>query len=165
MTSQEPQRIPKKPMTTRGRVFFWVMIVLLLLLTCGSGLRLIIAEGLGARRALAHGPVGTFTPTDSKCSKDDCVWVGTFSSADGTTTEEGVELKDAEEVRRGDPMPATIDDVRLDDEASRPTAFTADYNWRGSVVKGSLLLLVGLGTTSGLVIVLKRHDRSAAVSS
>jgi hypothetical protein len=139
--------------------------VFLLLLTCGGGLGLIITEGVSARRALAHGPVGTFTPTDSKCTKDGCAWVGAFTSADGTVTEEDVELKDAEEVRRGDPMPATIEDVRLDDEATRPTAYTSDYNWRGSVFKGSLLMLVGLGITSGLVIVLKRHDRSAAVSS
>jgi hypothetical protein len=154
-----------KPLTTRGRVFFWLMIVFLLLLTCGGGLSLIITEGVAARQVLAHGPVGTFTPTDSDCSKDGCTWVGTFTSADGRITEEDVELKDAEKVRRGDPMPAAIDDVRLDDEATRPTAYTSDFNWRGSVVKGSVLLIVGLGMTAVLVMVLKRHDRSAAVPS
>ncbi|GAA2626794.1 hypothetical protein [Streptomyces vastus] len=61
-------------------------------------------------------------------------------------------------------MPTTIGNVRLDDEA-RPTAYTADYDWRGSVFKGSLLLLLGLGMTVILVTVLKRNDRAVAGSS
>jgi hypothetical protein len=162
MSSQKPQR--QKHLTTRGRVFCWVLIVFILLLTCGGGLSLIM-EGVSGRRALAHGPVGTLTPTDSKCSKDACAWMGTFASADGTVTEEDVELKDAEKIRRGDPTPAAVDDVRLDDEATRPTAYTADYNWRGPVVKGSLLPLVGLGIVGGLVMMLKRYQTSPAVSS
>ncbi|MFE9649699.1 hypothetical protein ACFYO0_37425 [Streptomyces sp. NPDC006365] len=164
MTSQKPQRTRQKPISTGGRVFFWVVVVLILLLTCVLGLGMIITEGLGARSALAHGPVGTLTPTDKKCGDESCAWVGTFASADGTVTEEDVELKDAAKVRRGDPMPATIDDVRLDDEATRPTAYTADYSWHGAVFKGSLLLLVGLGISGGLVMMMKRH-RAAVVSS
>ncbi|TCJ30972.1 hypothetical protein [Parafrankia sp. BMG5.11] len=163
MTSQKPQRTRQKQLTTRGRVFCWVMIVFVLLTTCAAGLTLII-EGIDGRRALAHGPVGTLTPTDRKCGDESCTWVGTFASADGTVTEEDVELKDAEKVRFSAPMPATIDDVRLDDEDTRPTAYTADYNWRGSVFKGSFVILFGLGISGGLVMMLKRH-RPTAVSS
>jgi hypothetical protein len=155
MTSQNPQR--QKQLSTRGRVFCWVLIVFILLLTCGLGLGLIM-EGVAGRRAVAHGPVGTLTPTDSKCTKDGCALTGTFASADGTVTKKDVELKEAERIGRGDPTPAAIDDVHLDDEATRPTAYTADYNWRGSVVKGSVLSLVGLGIAGALVRMLKRYQ-------
>lgn len=153
MTSQNPQR--QKQLTTRGRVFCWVMIVFLLLITClgGGGL---ITEGVDGRRAVAHGQVGTLTPTDRECTKDGCRLTGTFASADGTVTKKNVKLKDAVKIRRGDPTPAAIGDVRLDDE----TAYTADYNWRGSVVKGSVLTLVGLGIAGALVMMLRRYRTS-----
>ncbi|MGI5147410.1 hypothetical protein ACQEVC_13705 [Plantactinospora sp. CA-294935] len=151
-----------KPLPTRDKVFVWAGIAFVLVLSCGLSSSL-IAEGVGSRRALAHGPVGTFTPNDRKCGDSSCAWVGTFASADGTVTEEDVVLK-GERARSSGSMPATIDDVRLDDEATRPTAYAADYNWLGPVAKGSLLSLVGLVIAGFLVVVLKRH-RSAAVSS
>ncbi|WP_327636407.1 hypothetical protein OHB24_41265 [Kribbella sp. NBC_00482] len=134
-----------------------MMIVLLLLVTCLGSLGL-ITEGVSGRRALANGTVGTLTPTDSKCTKDGCALTGTFASADGTVTKNDVELKDAERIRRSDPTPATVDNVRLDEDATDPTAYTADYNWRGSVIKGGLLALVGLGISGALVMMLRRYQ-------
>jgi hypothetical protein len=48
--------------------------------------------------------------------------------------------------------------------ATRPTAYTTDYDWHGPVIKGSLLSLVGLGVAGGLVMMLRRH-RTAATPS
>jgi hypothetical protein len=156
MNSQEPRRTRQKQLTTRGKVVCGVLIVFILLVTCVGALGLIM-EGVSGRRALAHGPVGTLTPTDSRCTKDGCALTGTFASADGTVTKPDVELKDAVKLRRSDPTPAAVDNVRLDDEATRPTAYTADYNWSGPVVKGSLLAFVGLGIASALVLMLRRY--------
>jgi hypothetical protein len=150
-------------MTTRGRIFVWVMIVLVLIVCSGGGLSL-ITEGVGGRRALAEGPVGTLAPTDRECGKSSCAWVGTFTAADGTVTEKDVELKGGERARKSDPMPAAIPGVRLDAEATRPTAYTTDYEWYGPVIKGSLLTLVGLGVAGGLVMMLRRYRKTAAFS-
>jgi hypothetical protein len=144
-------------------VFVWVGIVVILLFTAAVGASL-IGEGLNGRRVLAEGPVGTFTPTDRECNKEACWWLGTFAATDGAVTAKNVELLDAEKVRRGDPRPAAISKVRLDDHATRPTAYTADYSWRGSVIKGSVLVLVGLAISGGLVTMLRRY-RSRATSS
>ncbi|MER5633522.1 hypothetical protein [Streptomyces nitrosporeus] len=151
----------RKPSRTRTGIFVWTGIVFILLVSCGVGLSL-VGEGLGGRRALAHGPLGTFTPTGRECGKTSCAWLGTFTGADGTVTEEHVELKDAEEVRRDDPMPAAVTDVRLDDEANRPTAYTADYSWYPPVVEGALFPLVGLGISAFLLTVPKRQRPTAA---
>ncbi len=51
----------RKPLRTRHAVLFWVAIVFVLLVTSTVGMSL-IAEGMGGRRALAHGPVGPSPP-------------------------------------------------------------------------------------------------------
>jgi hypothetical protein len=150
-------------MTTRGRIFVWVMIVFILLTCTGVGLGL-IAEGVGGRRALAEGPVGTLTPTDRECGKSYCAWVGTFAAADGTVTKKDVELKGGERARKSDPLPAAIPGVRLDDEANRPLAYTTGYEWYGPVIKGGVLALVGLGAAGALVVMLRRYRKKAASS-
>lgn len=154
---------PSKPMTTRGRIFVWLVIVFILL-TCGGVGPGLIAEGVGGRRALAEGPVGTLTPTDQECGKSSCAWVGTFTAADGTVTKKDVELEGGERARKGDPLPAAIPGVRLDDEADRPLAYTADYGWYGPVIKGSVLALVGLGVAGALVLMVRRYRKAAASS-
>ncbi|MGC9536928.1 hypothetical protein [Streptomyces sp. UG1] len=133
-------RTSRKPLSTGKKILVWTLALFSLAVVCLGGLSL-IADGLGGRRALSEGPVGTFTPTDREC-EDSCTWVGTFTSADGTVTAEDVKLNDAVTVHYGDPMPTSIDDVHLDDEATRPAAYTADYNWRAPVIKGVVLALV-----------------------
>ncbi|MGW0828303.1 hypothetical protein [Streptomyces sp. NPDC002845] len=134
MTSQ-------KPLSTGKKILFRTGILVVLSAVCMAGLSL-VTDGLGGRRALSDGPVGTFTPTDRNCGKSSCTWVGTFTSTNGTVTARDVKLNDAATVRRSDPMPTSIEDVRLDDEATRPAAYTADYNWHAPVVKGAVLALV-----------------------
>jgi hypothetical protein len=125
---------------------------------CVAGL-LAIADGLAGRRALLGGLVGTFTPTDRACGRYTCKWVGTFTSTDGTVTAKDVKLNGTGGVRRNGPMPFSIDNVRLDDEANRPAAYTTDYNWHAQVIKGAV---AALGLPPFLVIIFirgKRHRR------
>ncbi|MGW0774933.1 hypothetical protein ACWD01_15055 [Streptomyces sp. NPDC002835] len=58
-------------------------------------------------------------------------------------------------------LPAAIPGVRLDAGATRPTAYTTDYEWYGPVIKGSLLTLVGLGVAGGLVMMRRRYRKTA----
>ncbi|WP_405392451.1 hypothetical protein OG596_34370 [Streptomyces sp. NBC_01102] len=134
MTSQ-------KPLSTGKKILVWTGILVVLGAVCMAGL-ILITDGLGGRRALSDGPVGTFTPTDRNCDKSSCTWVGTFTSTDGTVTARDVKLNDAATVRRSDPMPTSIEDVRLDDEATRPAAYTANYNWHAPIIKGTVVVLV-----------------------
>lgn len=57
-------------------------------------------------------------------------------------------------------MPARIDGVRLAEDAE--AAYTADYGWLGPVVKGSVLALVGLAITTGVVLMLRRQRTAGA---
>lgn len=149
----------RRPMTTRERVLVHIGIAFALFISLGGGLSL-AAEGREGRTALRDGPVGTLTPTDRKCGKDQCGWIGTFTSADSTVTERDVRLEDAVRVRRGDAMPGAIAGVRLAENGQ--TAYTADYQWHGPVLKGIALAAVGLAIATGLVLMLRRHR--AAVS-
>lgn len=109
---------------------------------------------LPARRPRRH----PAPPTDRTCGKESCVWIGTFTGADGGVTARNVGLKDAVRVRRGDPAPGTTAGVRLAKDAE--TACTADYGRRAPVVKGAALGLVGLAIATGLFLML-RHYRTA----
>ncbi len=149
-----------RPLSTRGRVFIRIAIVFVLLVTLLGGLGL-ATGGIEGRTALRDGPVGVLTPTDRKCNKESCDWIGTFTGADGTVTERDIELKDDVRVRRGDAMPAAIDGVRLAEDAE--TAYTADYGWRAPIVKGSALGVVGLAVATGMILMLRRY-RTTAVS-
>ncbi|TLS46903.1 hypothetical protein FE633_07390 [Streptomyces montanus] len=154
MTSQ-------KPLNIRQKIIVWTGVLFALGLACIGGLGL-ITDGLGGRRALSDGTVGTFTPIHREC-EDSCTWVGTFTSTDGSVTAEDVKLNDAVTVRRGDPMPISIDDVRLEEEATRPAAYTADYNWHVPVIKGVVLGLV-LPLLAVFCFMLVKRQRSRAVS-
>ncbi len=145
-------------MSPAGRVFAWVLIAFLVLLSLGVGLAL-ITEGLGGRRALDHGPVGAFTPTATDSCERTCALIGDFTSIDGTVVEHGVTLQ-GRRIKPFDPMPSAVDDVRLDTDAQRPTAYTADYAWHGPVIKGSAFMVGGLAVAAVLVTVLKRHDQA-----
>lgn len=148
-----------RPMTRQGRVFVRVAAFFVLLVSLGGGLGLAV-EGIEGRAALRDGPVGSLAPTDRTCGKESCSWIGTFISDDGSVTAPDVELRDAADVRRGDPMPARIDGVRLAEDAE--AAYTADYGWLGPVVKGSVLALVGLAITTGVVLMLRRQRTAGA---
>ncbi|MGC4948541.1 hypothetical protein ACLQ2N_20350 [Streptomyces sp. DT224] len=147
-----------RPLTKRGRVFVRIAVVFVLLVSLGGGLGL-AAEGIEGRAALRDGPVGSLAPADRTCGKESCSWTGTFTSTDGSVTARNVELRDAVDVRRGDPAPARIDGVRLAEDAG--AAYTADYGWHGPVVKGSVLALVGLAVATGLVLMLRRQRTAA----
>lgn len=148
-----------RPLTPRGRVVVRVAVVFALLVSLGGGLGL-AAEGLEGRTALRSGPVGALTPTDRDCGKESCAWTGTFTAADGSVLAHDVELRGAARVRRSDPAPARIDDVRLAEDAG--AAYTADYGWHGPVVKGAALAAVGVAVATGLVVMLRRQRRAAA---
>ncbi|SQE00429.1 MULTISPECIES: hypothetical protein [unclassified Parafrankia] len=147
-----------KPLTKGGKVAIWFMIVFIALVGVGGGTALIV-EGLDGRDALADGPVGTLTPTGRQCGKDDCSWIGEFVSEDGTITRTGVRLRDAERIRRSDPMPTSIDNVRLHNDAGRPTAYTIDYNPGPKIVGGVFLLVFCLVVAVLLVRMVRRHTR------
>ncbi|MFJ8857212.1 hypothetical protein ACIRD8_02155 [Streptomyces sp. NPDC102451] len=144
---------------TRERVFIRIAIAFVLLIALGGGLGL-AAEGIEGRTALRDGPVGALTPTDRRCGKESCGWIGTFTGTEGTVTERDVQLKDDVEVRRGDTMPGAIDGVRLAEDGG--TAYTADYGWRAPVVKGAALAVVGLAVATGLFLMLRRHRAGRA---
>ncbi|MFL1378059.1 hypothetical protein [Nocardiopsis protaetiae] len=150
-----------KPMGCVGRVFVWTMIPLLMLFTAAIGLSL-VAEGFGARDTLAAGSAGTFTPLEQKCGhRSGCALRGTFVSDDGAVTAQGVDLRDAVEIGRGDPLPGPIAGVRLDTDASRPTAYTADYSWAGAVVKGAAFAVMGVVLATGLAVGTVIHQSRA----
>nr|WP_184823496.1 hypothetical protein [Jiangella mangrovi]MBB5788676.1 hypothetical protein [Jiangella mangrovi] len=149
---------PKPPLTRGGVVVVWFLIVFVALIGIGGGIAL-IAEGLNGRDAVADGPAGTLTPADRQCGRDSCSWIGDFTSDDGTITRSDVELRDAERVRPGDPMPGWIDDVRLRDDADRPVAYTADYDWGVRTAGGVFLLVFCLVTAALLVRMVRRHRR------
>ncbi|WP_447004698.1 hypothetical protein ACRAKI_34805 [Saccharothrix isguenensis] len=127
------------PLTRRGRVVCWFLIVFIVLVGLGVGGSL-IGTGLEGRAAVAEGPVGVLTPTDRQCGKNGCSWIGDFESEDGAVVRAGVPLNDAVTVRKGDPTPSRIADVRLADDPERPAAYTADFNWVSSVVGGAFFL-------------------------
>lgn len=149
---------PPKPLTKGGKVVIWFMIVFIAMVGTGGGITL-ITEGLNGRDALANGPVGALTPTNRDCGRDSCSWIGEFVSEDGTTVRSGVQLRDAVRIRIGDPMPTTIDDVRLHDDAGRPTAYTVDYNPGTRMASGVFLLAFCLVTDVLLVRVVRRAQR------
>ncbi|WP_157988017.1 hypothetical protein [Jiangella endophytica] len=152
---------PPRPLTRRGRVLIWFMIVFVAMVGVGGGGAL-IAEGLNGRDAQADGPVGSLTPTDRDCGRDSCAWIGEFVSEDGTITRTGVLLSDAERTRHGDPMPARIDNVRLHDDAGRPTAYTVDYNPGPRMAAGVFVLMFGLVMAALMVRSVRRYKRPAA---
>ncbi len=156
----EPQRPsrPSRPLTKRGNVLIWSMIVFVAMVGLGGGGAL-IAEGLNGRDAQAGGPVGALTPTDRDCGRDSCAWIGEFVSDDGTITRTGVLLSDAERIRHGDPMPARIDNVRLHDDAGRPTAYTVDYNPGPRMAAGVFLLISGLVMAVLMIRSVRRHKQ------
>jgi hypothetical protein len=134
------------------------MIVFIVLVGLGGGGSL-IKDGVDSRAALTGGPSGTFVPTDRKCGKSSCTWIGDFVSHDRTITRTGVELRDTVRVRRGDPMPATIDDVRLHDDTSKPVAYTRDHSWGWSVAGGAVILVMCLTMPVFLIRMVRRHQR------
>lgn len=136
----------------------WFMIAFIALISVGSGTAL-ITEGLDGRDALADGPVGALTPTDRRCGKDSCSWTGEFVSEDGTIIRTGVDLHDAERIRRSDPMPTSIDNVRLHNDADRPTAYTIDYNPGPKIAGGVFLLAFCLAVAVLLVWITRRYTR------
>jgi len=160
MATPKPPK-PSKPLSKGGRVVIWTLIVLIVTLGVFGGIA-VIADGVDGGNALADGPVGTLTPTDRECGDESCWWIGEFVSADGAITRSGVVLRDAEKVRRGDPMPSGIDNVRLHDDAERPTAYTDDYNPVPGIVGGGFLLAFCLVTAVLLTRMVRRHtaDRS-----
>jgi hypothetical protein len=95
----------------------------------------------------------------TKGGKESCSWLGEFVSEDGTITRAGVELRDAERIDRGDPMPARIDDVRLHDDDTRPAAYTVDDNAGPRIAGGVLLLVFGLVVVVVLVRLVRRQRR------
>lgn len=149
---------PPKPLTKGGRVSIWFMIVFIAMVGMGGGIAL-ITEGLDGRGALADGPVGSLTPTDRDCGRSSCSWIGEFVSEDGTVTRSDVRLRDAVRIRLGDPMPSRIDNVRLHDDAGRPTAYTVDYNAGTRTASGVFLLAFCLVTAVLLVRMVRRHKR------
>ena len=159
MTAPKPPK-PSKPLTKGGRVFVWFMIVFIAMVGLGGGIAL-ITEGLDGRSALADGPAGTLTPTDRDCGRDSCSWIGEFVSEDGTLTRSGVQLRDAVRIRVGEPMPTRIDNVRLHDDARRPTAYTMDYNTGTRTAGGVFLLAFCLVTATLLVRMVRRHKQPA----
>ncbi len=162
MTAPKPTNQPKpsKPLSKGGEVFVWFMIVFVGLVGLGGGAAL-ITSGLAGSDALADGPVGTFTPTDRQCAEESCSWIGEFVSDDGTITRTGVELRDAGRVRRTDPMPAGVEDVRLHDDDDRPAAYSIDYNPVPSIAGGLVVLVFTLVTVVLLVRMIRRHKRRA----
>ncbi|WP_053205237.1 hypothetical protein [Jiangella muralis] len=58
-------------------------------------------------------------------------------------------------------MPARIDDVRLHDDADRPTAYTSDYDW-GVRTAGGVLLLAGCLIVAALLVRLLRRTRTSS---
>jgi hypothetical protein len=151
---------PPKPLSKGGRVFIWFMIVFVAMVGLGGGIAL-VTEGLAGRDAMADGPVGTLTPTDRKCAKKNCSWIGDFVSEDDAITRTDVELRGAERVRRTDPMPARIDNVRLHDDDDRPTAYPIGYNPVPKIASGVFVLVFCLVTAVLLVRMVRRHKRSA----
>ena len=131
------------------------------LIGAGGGTALMV-EGLNGRDAVADGPVGTLTPTDRECGKDSCTWVGEFVSDDGAITRAGVELRGADRVGRGDPMPAEVENVRLHDDDRNPAAYPDDYNPVPKVVGGVALLVFCLVVAVVLVMTTRRRRRGAA---
>lgn len=156
MTTPKPQ----KPLTKRGRVLIWIMIVFVFIVGTAGGAA-VISEGLHGRDAMADGPAGTLTPTTRECGRDSCSWIGEFVSEDATITRSGVLLRGAERVGHGDPMPARIDDVRLHDDPGQPAAYTADYNSGRRIAAGVFLIAVGLVIGSLLVRNVRRYKRPA----
>jgi hypothetical protein len=152
--------ITSKPLTTGGKVGFWLLIVFVVVIGVGGGTALIV-EGLNGRDAVAEGPVGTFTPTDRECGKDSCTWVGEFVSDDGAITRDGVELR-GERVGRGDPMPADVGNVRLHDDDRDPVAYTDGYNPVPKVVGGAVLMVFCLVVAVVLVVATRRRVRATA---
>ncbi|MFD3486771.1 hypothetical protein [Streptomyces sp. NPDC058665] len=144
----------KRPLTTRERVLVRIGIGFALFISLGGGLSL-AAEGYEGRTTLRDGPVGTLAPADRVCNKEQCGWIGTFTSADGTVTERDVKLEDAVRVRSSDAVPSAIGGVRLAENGR--TAYTSDYNWHGPVVKGAVLGAVGLAIATGLFLMLRRN--------
>ncbi|MBK1787500.1 hypothetical protein [Prauserella cavernicola] len=155
MTTAKPQ----KPLTTRGKVFGWFLIVLMALVgLLGGGA--VMAEGFAGRGALADGPVGSLTPTERGCGKSDCWWIGDFVSEDASITRTGVELHQSDDVRRTTPMPARIDNVRLHDDAERPAAYSTDYSSMPRIAGGTALLVGGVAGAAVLArVLLKRRPR------
>ncbi|MEU9360110.1 hypothetical protein AB0D35_18625 [Streptomyces sp. NPDC048301] len=148
-----------RPLRTREQVFIRIGIAFVLLVCLGGGLGL-AAEGFEGRTALRDGPIGTLTPTDRRCGKESCSWIGTFTSTDGTVTERDVDLRDAVEVSRDAAVPGAIEGVRLAEDAE--TAYTADYGWRAPIAKGAALAVVGLAVATGLVLMLRRAKAAGA---
>lgn len=161
MTTPKPPK-PSKPLSKGGRVVIWILIVLIAMLGVLGGVA-VITDGVNGGNALADGPVGTLTPTDRECGDESCWWIGEFVSEDGAITRSGVVLRDAEKVRRGDPMPSRIDNVRLHDDAERPTAYTDDYNPVPGIVGGGFLLVFCLVTAVLLTRMVRRHKRIGQV--
>ncbi|WP_306368064.1 hypothetical protein [Nocardiopsis sp. CC223A] len=150
-----------KPMGCVGRVFVWTMIPLIFLFTAVIGL-FMVADGFAARDTLATGPVGTFTPVEKTCgSRGGCALEGTFTSDDGAVTRADVDLRDAIDVGAGDALPGPIDGVRLDTDARRPTAYTADYSWAGAMVKGAGFAVMGVVLSTGLAVGTVRYQARA----
>ena len=159
MNSTTP--VPPKPMGCVSRVFVWTMIVLIPLFTVTIGLYF-VTDGLSGRDTLANGPVGTFTPTEKSCGgRGGCHLEGTFTSDDGTITRHDVDLRDAMRVGSGDPLPPPVADVRLDTDARRPTAFTADYSWGWAVVQGVGFAVLGPAMAIGLAVGTRRYQARA----
>ncbi|MBB4909955.1 hypothetical protein [Actinophytocola algeriensis] len=158
MTTPKPPK-PSKPLSKGGRVVIWTLIMFIVTLGVFGGIA-VIADGVDGGDALADGPVGTLTPTDRECGDVSCWWIGEFVSEDGAITRSGVVLRDAETVRRGDPMPSGIDNVRLHDDPERPTAYTDDYNPVPGIVIGGFLLVFCLVTAVLLARMVRRHKRA-----
>ena len=134
------------------------MLVFVVMLGLGLG-SIAIKSWVDSRAALKNGPVGTLIPNDRTCGRNDCTWIGEFTSTDGTVTRTGVRLIDNERVWRSDPMPARFDNVHLHDDPQRPLAYPDDYVYWW-------LLPVGIGVLVGcpavafvLYRVMKRHER------
>ncbi|WP_154814933.1 hypothetical protein [Actinophytocola xinjiangensis] len=141
-----------------GRVLIGLLIVFIAVLGVGGGVAL-ITEGVDGRTAVADGPAGTLTPTGRQCGKESCSWIGTFTSDDRKTTRRDVELRDDQTVRRSDPTPAKIPDVRLHD-GDPPVAYSTDYSPVPKIAGGVALIVVCLTVAVLLVLRVRRERKS-----
>lgn len=137
---------PPPPSSANGftKILIWFLTGVVLLISALPGL-FQVAEGFSGRETVVSGPVGTFTPVDKSCNRGGCALVGTFTADDGTITQQDVVLnRDALRLRRSDPIPTVVDDVRLGPEGfSRTYAYTTDYPWRWAVAKGVMVAVFG----------------------
>lgn len=157
-----PAPPPPRPAKSATDILVRVLVGVLLLLSSLPGLSE-VAQGLSGRETLVSGPVGTFTPVDKSCNNGGCALVGTFASDDGTITRHDVVLdRDALRLRRADPMPASVGDVRLGPTGfTRTFAYTADYRWQWTVAKGAAIAVLAPLAVLGVVLGVRRRQARA----